>query len=191
MRHNNWTEEDKERIVEKIEEVANYEEGDRVTVEPQDHEIPYAGREYEGMPLTVKGVTFRGDDLEHPNNVNYTRTPDDHEDRFVELSGEYEYYEGDEVYVASFEYDLADPNGNTVLDGFNDTVLIPWDEYREEHDRIFLPGSKNTTVWLEEGKDCGICGSNLLRHSYYDNGVVTAGKESCPACGDVKAEHSP
>lgn len=190
--HTAWNDEDKQRIIETIETIAEFEEGDVVTVEPSDHEIPYAGQENEGMPLRVEGVTFRGDNLTHPQNVHYTREPDHHEERFVGLSGDYEYYQYDEVYVKNFEYNLVGPDGNSIREGFNDTALIPWEEYREEHDRIFLPcGSDNTSVWLAEEEPCKICGCNLSRHSYWDNGVVNAGREVCPACGDVKRECTP
>lgn len=181
------TDEDRELIRDHAQKRATFSEGDRVTMEPKYREgetsIAYAGHECEGMPLTVESVG--ADDVRYADEYAKSEHPDD----VLTLS------DGTEVYVGKVRYHFYEG-----VHSLTETGLIPWDEYKQDHDRIYLPPSEenpqgsDTEIWLEphaDGGKCEVCGCNLVRHSFWDNGVVSAGRESCPACGEVFSERYP
>lgn len=179
------TDEDRELIRDHAQKRATFSEGDRVTMEPKYREgetsIAYAGHKFEGMPLTVKSVG--ADDVQYANEYAKSEHPDD----VLTLS------DGTEVYVGKVRYHFYEG-----VHSLTETGLIPWDEYKQDHDRVYLPPSEqnpqsdDTEVWLEPASEpCPVCGCNLVRRSHYDNGVVQAGNESCPACGEVFSQHAP
>lgn len=191
-----FTDEDRERITETVREVSRFEEGDRVTVEPSDTGINYFGSEYEGVPLVVRGVFWRSNGLSavRPGGRNAPEHSTYSEEHYVELTGDYEYLadEIEQVLVYDWEYKFYDVDGQRIPP-LGERGLIPWSEYQDEHDRVFLPSeSDNETHWLEPADEpCDVCGSNMMKHWHYDNGVQTAGGHECSACGDVKESNAP
>lgn len=176
------TDEQKARITEVAEEVAEFEAGDNVTVEPTDHGVSYCGKELEGVHLVVSGVTWRGNDVENHADDYEVRWPDQYEEeRRVECE------DGEDLYLSSFEYQFEQPALS-----MSSRAVISWDEYKSEHDRVKLFTDENhTSVFLEPCDPCEVCGCNRERVSHYDNGVVQAGSVKCPACGTVKEQHAP
>lgn len=189
-----FTEEDKEAITERFRELARFEQGDRVTVEPADHDIAYAGQEYEGAPLTVDDVWWNSNTLSAvreggrhaPEHSDYS------EAHYVELQGDYDHYVHDRVLLLTPKYSFTEEYARPM----SESALIPWEEYREEYDRIILLGespSDHEKHWLApfENGECEVCGCNMAKHWHYDNGVQSAGGHECAACGDVKVREGP
>lgn len=177
------SDEEKSRITTRVEELARFERGDHVTVEPMDTDIAYAGRELEGVHLVVDRASWHGNDLSRNPEDMRQRSPEYFQpERVIELD------DGSEVYLHNIEYYFVEPGYSMSED-----ALMPWSEYRESHDRVQVwTDEQYTSVYLEPAEEpCAVCDCNLVRSSFYDNGIIQAGSEKCPACGDVKAEHTP
>lgn len=194
-----FTDEDKQRITDRMRELARFEEGDRVTVEPSDTDIAYAGRELEGVPLTVSDVFWNSSNLgwvladDHPKPRRYEASRRDrygdegYERRAVELQGEYEHTVNYTVFIESIDYSFRDVNGEHVHH-MGERALIPWAEYREDHDRVHLKPSRDGKYAYVEpmgagASPCPVCGCEMRNVSGHDQQVVHVGSEDCAACG--------
>jgi len=191
-----FTEEDKQQITEQFRELARFADGDKVTVESTDHDIKYAGQEYEGALLTVDDVFWNSSSLvpaPDPDDDRFRPAdPNENygEEHFVTLEGDYEYYIHDRVMLLDPEYTFREKG----IHPMSESSLIPWEEYRADHDRMKLVNespSDNETHWIEpfENGECEVCGCNMAGHWYYDNGIENASGHECAACGDLKESH--
>lgn len=189
-----FTEEDKAAITERFEQLAEFEPGQTVTMEPHESRVSYFGQQYEGVPLVVDGVFWNSNNLAPVReggrrDPEHSRYSDEH---YVELSGEYDYYQGDVVLLTGVDYSFYKRDGQHVP-SLGETGLIAWEEYRDDHDRVhLLSESDNEDHWLEPAEEpCDVCGCNRMKHWTYDDGYNHAGGHECPACGDVKERSGP
>lgn len=195
------TDDDRKRITEKVNELAKFEEGDHVTVEPSDHDVPYGGRELEGVLLTVDEAVWRDLDTYHPrmedkDHIDMDRVIELDATHFVQTDPD-DGYESDRWYIRDIEYTFKHLDGHGAKDytgrpmPMGERSLIPWcefiDEYYPDESPIHLkPHRDGRYEYIFPHKDdheCPICGSTMRKASGHDNSVVHVGAEVCAACG--------
>lgn len=183
------TDNDCEKLTEKAEEIAEFEEGDLVTIKPSGNDVPYHNDHLECAPLRVTNVGWSTHEISRAENARQHHKPDDHEERFV---GDY--------YLDRVEYTLeyAVPGQYEGDFRMSDYGIISWEEFKSEYDeRINFTqgngtGRKESTCRLEKnGTECPICESTWEKQSWWSNGVVSGGTEACAVCGYVKDRHLP
>lgn len=187
---------DRDRLTDHAKSLAEYEPGDRVTMKPFDHDVPHAGRELVGAPLVVEEVVWRDLDTTTEPEGEAARYDSVEESDYIEIDAD-EWATDKQVYARPSRIEYRFENERAPITG--EFGLIPWAEYREEHDRVTLypevgeRRSDHTQKWLEpfEDDECDVCGCNMARHWYWNNGVQCAGGNECAACGDVKERHAP
>jgi len=187
------TDDCRERITERVKSLARFDPGDHVTVEPTDHDVAYAGSDMEGMLLTISGVTWYGNDLSTPQKMRgHADRYDDSEDRWIDTP-ENEHF--DQLFITKWRYNFEEKDSG--YHAMSERSLIPWSQYRDEHDTIILErdtdGNWNTTVRLEPSDPCEVCGCNreTVRYSDQPHAGLTAGTRACAGCGNVVNSHAP
>jgi hypothetical protein len=150
-----------ERVNATVRDLAAFEVGDRVTVEPQGEDIPYLGKAFEGVPLVVDRVVVTNDDV---TPVDAVDDPD--EDRIV-----------DDFYVETIRYEFDTEFTTTPL---SEDLLIPWDD----HDgRIHLRPHGDRYRYITEGSECPVCGRTAVEVDGKRLTVDHTQTRSCAVCG--------
>lgn len=185
-----FTEEDKQKITDAVRALAKFEEGDRVTVEPDGSPFdprPSHFEEYAGVHLTVDDVMWRGNDLHSVreggrNAPEHSRYSDEH---YVTLEGEYEHFNPESVLITSWEYTFQERDTRPLAEG----GLISWEEYRDEYDVVHLkPRVDGKYEYIrplaDDEEPCPVCGCEQRNISGNDQKVVHVGTETCAACDE-------
>lgn len=175
------SDEDKAAITARVEELAAFDTGDRVTVEPSNV-TGYFAEEYEGVLLTVEEPLWRGTDIsrytEEGRHSDYIQ-----EERIIDLP------DNGRVYLDNITYRFNDERVPLL----GERTLIAWQQYRESNDRVYLKtDSEHSKKWLQPADEsCDVCGCNTRQHWFHDDGFNQAGSEECAACGHMFECHTP
>jgi len=198
VNHTYLTDDDMDRIKQRARSLSPFDTGDRVTVEPTDHGVPYVGDELEGQPLTINGVTVR-DGLHYYNPEKHeARThlsAEQRERRLVEVDGLLEqehvgshpHIDYSHVYLSQIQHTFE--TNNWVM---SVSSLISWDEFRTEYNHPIVLDADNDshkskrTLLQDADGTCEVCGCTKILVSGTDDDVLGwYGTTSCPACGTV------
>lgn len=138
MSENGLEDEGTKKTTEQVRELAEFTAGDLVTVKPRNDGAPYAGKEFEGLPLQVEAPFHTEDDLLPPDQVMDKDSFD--ETRIVEGQ-----------YVANIRYTFQSEYTTVPL---KESSLIPWEEYDGP---VHLRPHGDRYCYIEDGDECPIC----------------------------------
>lgn len=189
-----------DNVIDAVAHIAEFEADDRVTVEPQDHDIDFFGSEYIGVPLEISKAVVSLHSLSTGPVVSIQGDRRDSEDvyddeQYVAIPADEEHLQGaDELLVVGVNYTFT----NSDTHRLSQSALITWDEYWTEHCEQpkvnFLTDSSDTYHYVidvsEAGIDepCDICGSTWQEvNGRYPPGA--ASQTTCAVCGDIIQQH--
>lgn len=188
-----------QRLEDTVRNLAQFDPGDHVTVEPPDHDIPYAGSYLEGVPLEIEHLVLRADtstgslatirsesERERPHLDDY---PDD---AFVPVDdvAPDEWLSDDTQFllITDIACTVTHPDVHTEL---SESALIHWDEFRSQHQRhqrirhvVDEPCHRYAyTERNPEDDPCPVCGSHwrTVRGCDEPPGLHS---EDCAVCGE-------
>lgn len=151
----------------RIGEVAEFHPGDVVTARPEDDNVLYAGKGFEGFPLHVDEVFYTDDDVIAVDELDGTDAVN--ENRIV---GDY--------YLEMIRYSF---DAEFTTQPLPETRLIPWDEYDGP---IHLRPHGDRYCYVEGGEECPICGRMAERWEGKRDSHDHAQTRSCAVCGYEK-----
>lgn len=155
------------QLLERVREIAVFDEGQLVTVEPQGDDVPYAGKEFEGVPLRVDEAIYTDEDVVPAEEAR--NTDDFDRDRV-----------SDGRYITSVRYRFESEYTTFPLP---ESCLILWDEY---DGRVHLRPHGDRYSYIEDGDECPICKRTTVlvegRRASRDHSQT----RSCAVCGYEK-----
>jgi len=199
VNHTYLTDDDMDRIKQRARSLSPFDTGDRVTVEPTDHGVPYVGDELEAQSLTINGVRVSNGlhyyKPERHNAQHSHLSAEELEQRLVKVDGllEQEHVGGhphvdySHVYLSGIQHTFETNKLHMSV-----SSLISWDEFRTEYDHpIVLDADddthQTTRVLLKDADGaCDVCGcTKIVVSGTDDDALGWYGTTSCAACGTV------
>lgn len=198
MNHvHNLTDEEKETITEWVEDNAEFERGDLVTVDYDGTGIAFANSEYGGIPLRVKEPVWRNVQQVSASSLHHYFEEEDTDEIFqlyeeedapdhAEESGWTPYVKPEIAYSLEVAVNSRAECGRSV----EQAALVRWEDF--EGDLTLVPRGDRSRVSLREGSECRVCGfsSEIVSESSLPDGS-RYGRTECASCGYVKEENAP
>lgn len=179
-----------------VDDLATFEAGDLVTVEPVDHDIAYAGEDMEGVPMTIdEPIVQFNSDVAFVRQTDPTVHPGNHE---IDEASLIDTDDFDEEYIADIIEWLRVTNIRYCFEGspkmeMSESALISWEQYQDEYQQNgevnFLTDNRDEhhSVHRDEDTECPVCTAQWVETVQWDR-PSGAGRQSCAVCGYTYSE---
>lgn len=154
------------QIAQRVQEIAKFEAGDLVTVNPENSDIPYAGKEFEGVPLQVNEPFHTEDDLLRIDQVD---NDDLKKSRVVGAE-----------YVENVRYTFHSDYTTIPL---TESRLISWEKYNGP---VHLRPHGDRYCYVEDGDKCPICRRTAILVEGKKDSHDHSQTRTCAVCGYEK-----